>query len=939
MKIKRKLFNLAAFLFLPVLMLAQPAEFLKQPVPIDPNVKYGVLDNGMTYYIMHNEEPKDRASFYIMQNVGAVMEDDDQNGLAHFLEHMAFNGTQHFEGKGIINYLEQYGIAFGRNINAYTSLDETVYNLSSVPTTNQGLMDSCLLVLHDWSNYLLLTDEEIDAERGVIKEELRTRENANFRIDNILRPFKYKDSKYAIRDVIGDLDVIENFDYDVIRRFYHDWYRTDLQAIAIIGDFDAAAMEQKVIELFSSIPAVENPKERLYYEMPDNDEPIVAIATDPEAQQSMIWLYYKHDNVKKEDKNVGYYRNSLIQQLYGQMMNERFNEIVQKGNPPYIFAQTFYGSYTATKDAYTSLALVQNNGVEKALTTILIENERIRRFGFTAGELDRAKLNLLRSLEKAFKEKDKRNNDRFAREFKAHYMNNEPMPGIEIEFQFAQGLLPSIALAELNSLPEKWITKKNMILTLQGPELEGSILPTAEQALAIIDEVANMELEPYKDEVSDKPLVEKEPKGSPVVSSKEVEALGITEWILANGVKVIIKKTDFKQDEILLSAFSEGGYSLMSEEDLASASMLGSFIGMYGVGEFDNIGLQKMLAGKIVRVNPFLESETEEFTGNASPQDFETMLQLIYLHFENPRFDEQAHDAYNSRFAAFVENRSKDPNQVFGDSVSLIMANHHPRVKPMDKEYIKNVKFEKIKRIYLDRFKDASDFTFIFTGNIDAEEVKPLIEKYLGGLTDVDRKETWVNNHIYSPKGFVKRPFEKEMENEKSRVFINYNDSFKYSHENKIALSLFRYILRLRYTESIREEEGGTYGVGVRTQKLHYPEEKFSLRMQFDCAPEKADYLTTLIYLEVDKLIKDGPTQIDLDKARENSLKVRAEDLRKNRFWQTVVRAYYYDDENIVSEENFNDILESFTVESLKEIANKLFSKANKVEVIMKPKE
>ncbi len=939
MKIKRKLFNLGAFLFLPVLMLAQPAEFLKQPVPIDPNVKYGVLDNGMTYYIMHNEEPKDRASFYIMQNVGAVMEEDDQNGLAHFLEHMAFNGTQHFEGKGIINYLEQYGIAIGRNIGAYTSIDETVYNLSSIPTTNQGLMDSCLLVLHDWSNYLLLTDEEIDAERGVIKEELRTRNNANSRIDNILRPFIYKGSKYATRDVLGDLDVIENFDYDVIRRFYHDWYRTDLQAIAIIGDFDAAAMEQKVIELFSRIPAVENPKERLYYEVPDNDEPIVAIATDPEAQQSMIWLYYKHDNVKKEDKNVGYYRNSLIQQLYGKMMNERFNEIVQKGNPPYIFAQTFYGSYTATKDAYTSLALVQNNGIEKALTTILMENERIRRFGFTAGELDRAKLNLLRSLEKAFKEKDKRNNDRFIREFKAHYMDNEPMPGIEIEFQFAQGLLPSIALAELNSLPEKWISKKNMILTLQGPELEGSTLPTAEQALAIVDEVANMELEPYKDEVSDKPLVEKEPKGSPVVSSKEVEALGITEWILANGVKVIIKKTDFKQDEILLNAFSEGGYSLMSEEDLASSSMLGDFIGMYGVGEFDNIGLQKMLAGKVVSVNPFLASETEEFSGNASPQDFETMLQLIYLYFENPRFDEQAHNAYNLRLASFVENRSKNPNQVFGDSVSLIMANHHPRVKPMDKEYIKSVKFERIKRIYLDRFKDASDFTFIFTGNIDAEEVKPLIEKYLGGLTDIDRKETWVNNHIYSPKGFVKRPFEKEMENEKSSVFINYNDSFKYSHENKIALSLFRHILNLRYTETIREEEGGTYGVRVGTRKLHYPEEKFSLRMQFDCAPEKADYLATLIYLEIDKFIKDGPTQIDLDKARENLLKVRAENLRQNRFWQIVVRAYYYDYENIVSEENFNDILESFTVESLKEIANKLFSKANKVEVIMKPKE
>lgn len=939
MKIRRKLFNLGALLLFPVLMIAQPAEFLKQPVPMDPNVKYGVLENGMTYYILHNEEPKDRASFYIMQNVGAVMEDDDQNGLAHFLEHMAFNGTKHFEGKGIINYLEQYGIAFGRNINAYTNLDETVYNLSSVPTTNQGLMDSCLLVLHDWSNYLLLTEEEIDAERGVIKEELRTRNNANSRIDNILRPFKYKDSKYATRDIGGDLDVIENFDYDVIRRFYHDWYRTDLQAIAIIGDFDATVMEQKVIELFSGIPAVENPKERLYYEVPDNVEPIIAIAADPEAQQSMIWLYYKHDIVKKEDKNIGYYRNSMIKQLYGQMMNARFNEIVQKGNPPYLVAQASYGSYTATKDAYTSVALAQNNGIEKALTAILMENERIRRFGFTAGELDRAKMNLSRMIENAFKEKDKRDNDRYMSEFKAHYMNNEPMPGIEIEFQFVQGILPGIALAELNALPEKWITKKNMILTMQGPEIDGIDLPTAEDALAIIDNVASMNLEPYKDEVSDKPLVEKEPSGSPVVSSKEVEVLGITEWMLGNGARVLIKKTDFKQDEILLNAFSKGGLSLMSEEDLASASMLGTFIAMYGVGEFDNIGLQKMLAGKIASVNPFLASETEGFNGSASPQDFETMLQLLYLRFENPRFDEQAHNALQSRFAALIENRSKDPNQVFGDSVSMIMANYHPRVQPMNKEFLENVKFEKIKKIYLDRFRDASDFTFIFTGNIDAEQAKPLIEKYIGGLTDIDRTETWVNNHIHAPKGFVKKSFRKEMENKKSSVFINYNDSFKYSHENKIALDIFRYILDIRYTESIREEEGGTYGVGIGTQKLHYPEEEFNLRMQFDCDPEKADYLASLIYVEVDKFIEEGPTQVDLDKARENLLKVRGENLRQNRFWQSAIRSYYYDNEDVVSEQNFNDILKNFTVESLKKIANDLFSNANKIEIIMKPKE
>lgn len=942
MKLRKKLAQLSVLLFLPAMMFAQQAEFLQQPVPMDSTVKFGKLENGMTYYIKHNEEPKERASFYIIQNVGAILEEDNQNGLAHFLEHMAFNGTKHFEGKGIINYLEKYGVAFGRNINAYTSLDETVYNLSNVPSTNQGLLDSCLLILHDWSNFLLLTDEEIDAERGVIKEEWRTRRNADFRMRNKLSPFLYKGSKYAKRDVIGDLDVIENFDYEVIRKYYHDWYRTDLQAIAIVGDFDVEAMEAKVKEVFSAIPAVENPKERIYFEVPDNVEPIVAIATDPEATRSMLWLYYKHDIVKKEDKNIGYYRHSLVKQLYSQMMNTRFSELVQKENPPFIVAQSFYGSFTdariATKDAYTLIALAQNNGMEIALAAVIKENERLKRFGFTAGELDRAKMDLIRGLEKAFKEKDKRNNDLFVREYIAHFTSNEPVPGIESEFQFAQMIMPSISLAELNALPGQWITEKNMILTMQGPEKEGISLPTADQALAIINEVGKMELEAYKDVVIDKPLIANEPTGTPVINTKELPEFGSTEWTLGNGVKVVIKKTDFKEDEILLNAFSEGGLSLISDEDLPSASLIGTFIGMYGVGEFDNITLQKMLTGKIVSVTPYIADETEGFNGNASPQDLETLLQLVYLYFENPRFDKPAHDAFNARLTAFIENRSKDPNQVFNDTVAAILANYHPRIKPMNKEYLEKVTFEKIKSIYLDRMKDASDFTFIFTGNIDIDIAKPLIEKYLGALTDIDRVETWKNNHVNSPEGFVKKSLNQKLETPKSTVYINYNDDFEYNFENKIALDLIEGILDFRYTESIREDEGGTYGVGVRAQKSHYPDQEFSLMMKFDCDPEKADHLASLIYLEVDKLIKEGPTQVDLDKARENLLKVREENLRKNRFWQNAIQSYYFHNENVVSEENFNAILDNMTVKDLKKAAKKLFAKANKVEVIMRPK-
>lgn len=927
-----------AIIMLPSMIFAQAPQ--DQKMPMDPKIKYGKLKNGMTYYIRHNEEPKDRASFYIIQNVGAMLEDDDQNGLAHFLEHMAFNGTEHYEGKGIINYLEKYGVAFGRNINAYTSTDETVYNLSNVPTTNENLMDSCLLILNDWSNYLLLTDEEIDAERGVIKEEWRTRRNANFRIFNKLAPYMYKDSKYAKRDVIGDLDVIENFDYDVIRRFYHDWYRTDLQAIAIVGDFDADEMEKKVIELFSKIPAVEDPKERVYYELPDNVEPIIGIVTDPEAQQSIARINYKHDEVADADKNnVMYYRSLIVNDLFTQMLNTRFSELVQKENPPFILAQSFYGEYVKTKDAFTMIALANSGGMTNSIKALLAESERVRRFGFTNGELERTKMDVLRSYEKAYKEREKRIHDRYAMEYKTHYIDGEPIPGIEIEYQAVQAILPGISIAEINALASKWVRDENVVITIQGPDKEKESFPTEEQTLAMIKESKTLELEAYKDEVSDKPLVANEPAGTKVVETKELEKFGATEWTLGNGMKVVLKPTDYKEDEILVYGFSKGGLSLLSNEDLPSGSIVSSYVGMYGLGEFNNIELQKMLSGKIVTLNPFIADETEGFNGSASPQDLETLLQLVYLYFENPRFDEAAHKVYDGRLIAFLENRSKDPNQIFSDSLTAIKANYHPRVEPFNKEFIEKSNFTKAKEVFQDRFQDASDFTFIFTGNIDAETAKPLIEKYLGGITDKDRVETWKDNNIDGPEGFVNKTFNQTMETKKSRVHIAYHDDMEYTRKNKIALTLIEGILDLRYTESIREDEGGTYGVGIRAGATHYPNSEFEVMMQFDCDPEKAEHLASLIHLEIDKMMKDGPTQVDLDKARENMLKERTENMRKNRFWQSVMIQYYYHNETAIGAENYEEILNNMSTKDLQKIAKKLLKKADKIQLIMKPTE
>ncbi len=939
MKIRTRFFNFMVLMLLSTVVLAQQSEFFKKPVPIDPTVKYGKLENGMTYYIKHNQEPKERASFYIIQNVGAILEEDDQNGLAHFLEHMAFNGTKHFPKKGLFTLLEKYGIEFGRNINAYTSNDETVYNLSDIPATNESLMDSCLLILHDWSNYLSLEAEEIDNERGVIKEEWRTRRSANFRMDIALRPMKYKGSKYAVRDVIGDINVIENFDYDVIRRFYHDWYRTDLQAIAIIGDFDADKMEQKVIELFSKIPAVENPKERVYFDVPDNKEPIIAMATDPEAQTSMMWLYYKHDEVKNDDKNIGYLRYNLIKELYAQMINQRFDEIVQKGTPPFIVAQSFYGSYTDTKDAYTTISIAKNNGLGQAMESVLIEQERLKRYGFTQGELERAKTNILRALESQYAEKDKKNNDDYAAEFVDHYRQNEPIPGVEAEYQFAKAMMPNITLEELNMLPSKWITKENMVLTFQGPEKEGITYPTKEEALALIQKVENMEIEPYEDTAADQPLFAEELEGSKIISEKKLPVFDAVEWTLANGVKVVLKKTDFKEDEIVFTAYSLGGSSLYSVEDFASAGFIPAIMGMYGVGDFDNITLQKMLSGKIVDLNHFLTEQTEGFQGNVSPKDFETLMQLIYLYFEKPRFDKEANDAFISRIGSFLENRGKDPNNVIQDSVAMITTCYNPRTKILNKEFLEEVDFEKIKKVYKERYADASDFTFIFSGNIDLEKAKPLIEKYIGSLTDIDREENWVNHHIEHPKGFTQKTIKMPLETPKSTVYINYNSDLDYTYKNKIIVNMLNYLFDIVYTEKIREEEGGTYGVRIGGNLSHYPDEEYNLALFFDCDPAKADHLTSIIYAQMEEMAKNGVDDEKMEKVRENLLKVREENLRKNKFWLNAIRAYYYDKQDVVSEENYNEIVKSITSKDIEKFVKKVLLKADKVEVILRPQE
>ncbi len=919
---------------------SQESYDLNGSVPLDSALRTGVLDNGMTYYIRANKEPKERASFYIIQNVGAILEEDNQNGLAHFLEHMAFNGTEHFPEKGIINTLEKHGVAFGRNINAYTAKDETVYNISNVPVGPEGLLDTCLLVLHDWSDYLLLTDEEIDAERGVISEEWRTRRNSGFRLRSKYMPVLVNHSKYGDRDVIGDLNIIKNFKYDELRQFYHDWYRTDLQAIAVVGDFDAAEMEKKVIALFSEIPAVENPMERYYLEIPDNDEPMYVLATDKEATTSSVALYIRHKSVAPDDKNLEYMKESLMESLAFSMINTRISELLQKGTPPFIAGRIGYGGLTRKSDVFYINATAKENEEPLAFKIILTEAERVKRFGFTEGELKRAKLNLITSYENALKRKDKTSHDSFCSEYKSLFLNGEPAPGIEYENDFAQSVIPQITVKEINTLFAGYFTDKNRVVVITGPDKDGVKHLAEQEALAIITDVENNKtIEPYKDEVVESDLVSDKLPESTIIATKELPMFGAVEWTLSNNTKVVYCFADFNKDKISFSSYSKGGSSLYEVPDLPTLGMMSGMMGAFGVGDFDAIALRKALTGKSVNVSPNVGSLSESLSGSSRREDFETMLQLAYLYFEHPRFDEEAYKTLLQRYRAFIANQSDNPQKIMSDSLSRIMSNYNPRTILFNEEFLDNVSFDRMKEIYGERFNNAADFIFFIVGDIPEKEAKLLSTKYLGAILSDDNRENWIDREEDGPEGELYKKIPIKMAEPKSTVVINYGEDLAYTPKNRIALSMIKAILTLRYTESVREKEGGTYGVGVRSSLSHYPEAEGSISISFDCDPERRDDLIPLIYKEIDLLKKDDPTQIDLDKVKKNILKSRKEQKEKNSYVMNTIYSYYVNGVNNDLPANYEDIVSDMTIKDIKKIANKFFKKADKVEVVFYPKE
>ncbi|NQT78723.1 MAG: insulinase family protein [Bacteroidetes bacterium] len=916
----------------------QAQEFVYEPgaaVPLDAKVIYGTLDNGLTYYIRENNMPENRAEFYMILDAGAILEDDSQNGLAHFCEHMCFNGTEHFEKHEIINYLQSIGMKFGPEINAFTSHDVTTYMLQKVPTEDPTNIDTALLILFDWAYNVSFEDEEIDKERGVIHEEWRTRRGAQFRMMTKTDKVLYHGSKYAERDVIGDIDIIDNCAYEELKRFYNDWYRPDLQAVIAVGDFDADEMETHIRDLFSKEPVPVNPKEREIFEVPDHQETLVAIETDPEAQYNLIQLYWKHDPDPSRD--MEYYRHGVLEELYSIMLNSRLQELIQQDDPPFMFAISMYNNIVRSKDAYLAFAVASNDKVNTALEAMLVENERVKLHGFTGTELERAKADFLRQVEAEYNERDKQESSTYVWEYYSHFLNNESVPGIEFDYEFVQAVMPEISLEELNSLAVNWITEENRVVVITGPESEDGLMPSEEKILATVTAVGSMEIGPYIDRVSDAPLLAEIPEPGTIKKKSKNKKMGTVSWELSNGVKVVFKQTDFKDEEILMSAYSYGGTSLYDIPDLMSAENCVNVVGRSGLAGFDEIELQKKLAGMIVTVYPYVWGTSEGFQGNCAPADFETMLKLVYLYFTMPRQDETAFNAFLSMMEGILDNRANNPAMALRDTLQVTMANYHPRVRPLTSELLPEIDFKKLHYIYNERFGDPGSFTFYFVGNIDPEEARPMILTYLGGLPLVKRNETWKDNGVRPPDATIEKTIIRDMEVPKGTVNINFVGVYDYDDPMaRMELSALCDILDIRYTETIREEQGGTYGVRVSPSQVHYPWEHYTVRINFDCDPENVDKLKAIVFEEIEKMKAEGPQMKDLKGVKENLLKSRTERLKQNRFWLQTLMSQDFNHADSKYFFNYEDMVNSMSIESLKDAANKFFS-VDYIEVIMLP--
>jgi len=814
-------------LFLSGMAWAQVSEFSdpNSLIPIDSAITKGKYDNGLTYYIRENKKPENRAYLWLVVDAGAVLEDKDQLGLAHFVEHMAFNGTKNFAKQELIDYLESIGMQFGPEINAYTSFDETVYMLE-VPTDNTEYIEKAFQILEDWAHQISFEPGEIDKERGVIIEEWREGRGAEMRMLDKQLPILFKDSRYADRLPIGKKEILEGFDHSTLIRFYRDWYRPDLMALIAVGDFDKVFISDLIKKHFAGIPLNTDSRKKDLFSVPDHDEALFAIATDPEASRTTIEVMYKSDPLTQD--KIADYKRMLIERLYSRMLNFRLYELLNQADPPYIFGYSGKTSIVRTKDIYELAAAVKEDGVERGILTLLTEANRVRQNGFTQSELDRTKNELLREIEQFYKERDKTGSDEFASEYQRNFLEKEPIPGIIYELRLSQVLIPEISLDEVNNMANTLMTEKNRVVLINAPEQTISVLPDEDRLMALFRTIDEQKVEAYVDEVSDKPLMSIMPQPSKIRKEKKHPETGLIEWKLSNGIRVVLKPTDFKNDEIQFQGFSTGGTSLISDADYYSVRSAADVISLSGVGEFDLNSLNKKLTGEVVSVFPYINELSEGVIGDASPEDMETMFQLIYLYITSPRKDSIAFKSYQTRMRGYIENRSADPENAFYDTLMVTMSQYHPRQKPLSTDILDQMDFNMTYDSYKERFADAEDFTFIFVGNFTPDKIKPFVTTYLGGLPTSKRKETWKDIGINYPEGVIKKEVVKGIES-RAMVSMNFTGDAEWTRDNNYIFQSLGSVLDIKLREVIREDKSGTYGVNVSSVLNRFPKQNYKV--------------------------------------------------------------------------------------------------------------
>ncbi|HET9983615.1 MAG TPA: insulinase family protein [Longimicrobiales bacterium] len=924
---------LLALLGLVVIPSAVRAQGETAALPRDPDVVYGTLANGIRYYVRENHKPERRAELRLVVNAGSVLEADDQRGLAHFVEHMAFNGTRNFRRNELVGYLESVGMRFGADVNAYTSFDETVYMLQ-LPTDSAHVLEKGVQILEDWAWGQTFDPEQVKRERGVVLEEWRLGRGASERIQDKQLPVVFRGSKYAERLPIGTQASIGSADSAALRRFYSRWYRPDLMAVVAVGDFDKAAMERLIRERFSRIPKPASPAARPATEIPAKAGTHYAIATDAEATGTSVALEYLR--APGEKGTVRALRANLLGELVDGMLTERLSELAQKADPPFIGAGAGVGHLARTKDVFSLGAAVREGGAERGLQALLEEAERVRRHGFTATELTREKTDLLRSAERSYAERDKTNSSAFANQYAQAFLREETPLGAADAYALYQKLLPGITLEEVNALARQLVGGEDRAVLVSAPAKPGVAAPTETALAAVFDRVAAETIAPYADNVAAAPLVAHPPLPGRIASEREIAGVGVREWKLSNGARVLLKSTDFKADQILLRAYSRGGTSLVADSDYVAALTATLVVGSGGLGGFDLPQLRKALAGKAASAQPGISTLEEGLSGSASPKDLETMLQLVYLNFTQPRLDTAAFQSIRSRLEAALQERGASPEIAFQDTLAVTLAQHHPRSLPITTERLAAMSAEKSYRIFRERFSNAADFTFVFVGSFQPDSLRPLVERYLASLPSTGATERWKDLGIRPPTGVVKKVVRRGVE-PKSLTQITFTGPFEFTRQNRFAYSSLGEVLRIRLREVLREDLGGTYGVNVTAGSAREPVPAYSFVVGFGSAPDRVDELTAALFKEIAKLQQDGPTADEIRKVQETQRRALETSLKENGYWLGRIVDADRTGEDMRTAIYGDDILGTLTPAMVKDAARRYLRADDYVQVTLMP--